>query len=124
MSTLQQSSPQPPKGLGDKTYNLLKLIALVLLPGLQALYFGVAELWNLPHTDAVVATIALVNTFLGVLVKFSQMLHDASKSNDYDGTFTLEPTEDGANLRLLSVDPVALQTKGTVVFKMLDPPAA
>lgn len=54
--------------LNNKTYDALKWVAQILLPALGALYFLLADLWNLPKVTEVVGTIAAVDTFLGVLL--------------------------------------------------------
>jgi hypothetical protein len=119
---IQQISSQPPKGLPDIAYRWLKAFAQIILPALGALYVALASLWHWGYQAEVGGSIAALNTFIGAVVVVSKMLYDASSGNSHDGTFTLEPTEDGSQLRLLSVDPVALQTKGTVMFKMVGGP--
>ena len=57
--------------LDDKTYDLLKWIALVALPALGSLYFGLAKIWGLPFGEEIVGTITVVDTFLGALLKIS-----------------------------------------------------
>lgn len=37
--------------LKNKTYDLLKWVALILLPALGALYFGLASIWGLPYGE-------------------------------------------------------------------------
>lgn len=55
----------------NKTYDILKWIALILLPGLGALYFALAGIWGLPYGEQIVGTITAVDTFLGVLLGIS-----------------------------------------------------
>lgn len=57
--------------LDNKTYDLLKWIALVALPALGSLYFGLAKIWGLPFGEEIVGTITVVDTFLGALLKIS-----------------------------------------------------
>lgn len=57
--------------LTNKAYNLLKFVALVLLPGANAAYFGLDQIWHLPNTEKVIGTIAVVDTLLGLLLKNS-----------------------------------------------------
>lgn len=57
--------------LDDKTYDLLKWIALVALPALGSLYFGLAKIWGLPFGEEIVGTITVIDTFLGALLKIS-----------------------------------------------------
>lgn len=55
----------------DKTYNLLKWIAMIVLPALGALYFGLASIWGLPYGQEIVGTITVIDTFLGAILGIS-----------------------------------------------------
>lgn len=66
------------ESMHNKTYDILKWVALVCLPATSALYVTLAALWHLPAPTEVAGTIAAVDTFLGVLLGMS--------SNKYQGT--------------------------------------
>lgn len=55
----------------NKTYDILKWIALILLPALATFYAAIAAAWGLPYTEQVVGTITAVDTLLGTLLKIS-----------------------------------------------------
>lgn len=57
--------------LSNKAYDILKYIALIVLPAIATLYFAVAEIWGLPYGTEVVATITAIDTFLGSLLCIS-----------------------------------------------------
>lgn len=57
--------------LDNKTYDILKWIALIALPALGALYFGLAKIWGLPYGEEIVGTITVIDTFLGALLGIS-----------------------------------------------------
>lgn len=57
--------------LSDKTYNILKWIALILLPAVGTLYFALAGIWGFPYGEQIVGTITAVDTFLGVILGIS-----------------------------------------------------
>ena len=57
--------------ISNKTYDVLKWIALYLLPSLGTLYFVLSGIWNLPYSEEVVGTITAVDAFLGVLLGIS-----------------------------------------------------
>lgn len=57
--------------LSDKTYNLLKWVALILLPALGTLYFALAGIWGLPFGEQIVGTITAIDTFLGAILGIS-----------------------------------------------------
>lgn len=66
--------------MNDTTYERLRFLALVLLPALGTLYFGVAQIWGLPKADEVVGTIVVVDTFLGVLIRFARQKYEDSEA--------------------------------------------
>ena len=55
----------------SKTTETMKWIALVLLPALGTLYFGLAQIWGFPYGEQIVGTITVVDTFLGVILGIS-----------------------------------------------------
>lgn len=57
--------------LSDKTYSLLKWVALILLPALGTLYFALAGIWGLPFGEQFVGTITAIDTFLGAILGIS-----------------------------------------------------
>lgn len=57
--------------MSNKLYDVLKFIAQIVLPALATLYFGLANLWNLPYAEQVVGTISIVDAFLGALLGIS-----------------------------------------------------
>ena len=57
----------------SKIYDILKWIALVFLPALGALYFGLSQIWGLPYGEQIVGTITLIDTFLGALIGISNI---------------------------------------------------
>lgn len=57
--------------MNDKVYDVLKWIAMYLLPALGTLYFALAGIWGLPYGEQIVGTITAVDTFLGVILGIS-----------------------------------------------------
>lgn len=57
--------------MNDKTYDILKWIAMILLPAIATLYFTMANIWGLPYAEQIVGTITGVDTFLGVILGIS-----------------------------------------------------
>lgn len=64
--------------MSNKVYDVLKAIALYVLPGLGTLYFALAGIWGFPYGEQIVGTVTAVDTFLGVLLKIA--------SDKYNGT--------------------------------------
>lgn len=65
----------------NKTYDVLKYIALIVLPALATLYLTIATIWGLPYGEAVAATITAVDTFLGAVLKISTDKYNAKSKN-------------------------------------------
>ena len=65
--------------MNDKLYDALKWIAQILLPALGALYFGLAGIWGFPNAEAIVGTITVIDTFLGVLLGISAVQYNKTK---------------------------------------------
>ena len=57
--------------MSNKTYDILKYIAQIVLPAVGTLYFALAKIWGLPYGTEIVGTITAVDTFLGALLKIS-----------------------------------------------------
>ena len=51
--------------ISNKTYDILKWIAQILLPALGTLYAALVPLWGLPYGDQIVGTILALDTCLG-----------------------------------------------------------
>ena len=64
--------------MNNKVYDVLKWIAMVLLPALGTLYFGLAGIWGMPAAEQVVGTITVVDTFLGVILGISTAQYNKS----------------------------------------------
>jgi hypothetical protein len=52
-------------------YDILKWIAMVVLPAIATLYLALAGIWGFPYGDEIVGTITAINTFLGALLGIS-----------------------------------------------------
>ena len=62
--------------MSNKVYDILKWIALVLLPAIGTLYFALAGIWGLPYAEAVCGTIMAVDTFLGTILGISTVQYN------------------------------------------------
>lgn len=66
--------------LSNKMYDVLKWIAMYLLPATGTLYFALAGIWNLPYGEQIVGTITAIDTFLGVLLGISTMQYNKTNN--------------------------------------------
>lgn len=57
--------------LNNKTYDILKWIAQILLPAVGTLYFALSKIWGFPYATEVVGTISAVDAFLGAILGIS-----------------------------------------------------
>ena len=64
--------------MSNKVYNILKWIAMYLLPAIGTLYFALAGIWGLPYGEQIVGTITAVDTFLGVVLGISTAQYNKS----------------------------------------------
>lgn len=55
----------------NKTYDVLKQIALLWLPALGSLYFTLSGIWGFPYGEQIVGTLTALDTFLGVILGIS-----------------------------------------------------
>lgn len=63
--------------MSNKVYDILKWIALILLPALSTLYFALAGIWGLPYAEQIVGTIVALDTFLGAILHISTSKYNA-----------------------------------------------
>ena len=68
--------------LPDKVYDILKWIAMYLLPALGTLYFALAGIWNFPCGEEVVGTITAIDTFLGVILGISTAQYNKENTEE------------------------------------------
>lgn len=71
--------------MSNKVYDVLKFIAIVVLPALGTLYFAVSAIWGLPYAEQIVGTITAVDTFLGAILGISSATYKKSKGGEYNG---------------------------------------
>lgn len=57
----------------NRIYDILKWIALVVLPATATLYTMLAKIWGLPGEAEIPMTITAVDTFLGALLGVSSV---------------------------------------------------
>ena len=108
--------------LSNRVYDALKFLTLILLPALATLYFAVAQIWGLPKAEEVVGTIAALSAFLGVMTRVSTSAY-MNSPNPFDGDMVVIPIEGGGKTFSMELndDPVALDEKKTVTFRVVQP---
>ena len=71
--------------MSNKVYDVLKYIALILLPALGTLYFALAKIWGLPYATEIVGTISAVDAFLGAMLQISTDQYNKQEKQPPDG---------------------------------------
>ena len=69
----------------NKTYDILKYIAQIVLPALGTLYFALSQIWGLPYGEQIVGTITAFDAFLGALLGISSAQYYADMEDSGDG---------------------------------------
>ena len=57
--------------MDNKVYDILKEIALTILPAIATLYAVVGKIWGLPFVTEIPATIMAVDTAMGAILHIS-----------------------------------------------------
>jgi len=57
--------------LNNKVYDVLKWVALLVLPALATLIATIFKIWNIPYGVEISATIMAIDTFLGAILGIS-----------------------------------------------------
>lgn len=68
--------------MSDKTYNILKHIALIYLPAVGTLYLTLAGIWGLPYGEQIGATITAIDTCLGAFLGISTKTYNSKKRKE------------------------------------------
>jgi hypothetical protein len=63
--------------LNNRLYDILKWIALIVLPAIATLYGALAPTWGWPYAEQIVYTITAVDTFLGTILGISNLQYKA-----------------------------------------------
>lgn len=57
--------------MSNKTYDILKKIAMYVLPALATFVITVFKIWGIPYGEQIGATITAIDTALGVILGIS-----------------------------------------------------
>lgn len=103
-----------PSYLGSDLYDFLKQVALIWMPAISALYFGLGQIWGFPKIEEVVGSIAVLDTVLGGLVAKASSNHTKATEGPGLGDIVVGTTEEGgrvARLQLNDEDPMSVLDK-------------
>lgn len=68
--------------LNDKTYDILCWIGRIVLPSLAVFYTTLGDIWGLPYTSEIPATIMGLDVFLNALLGISSANYYKDKSTE------------------------------------------
>lgn len=57
--------------MSNKTYDILKWVAQLVLPALATLMMSLGNIWSIPYADQISLTIMALDTFLGAILGIS-----------------------------------------------------
>lgn len=57
--------------ISNRTYDILKYTAQIVIPAIGVLWFSVAQIWSLPYGQEILGTITAVDCFLGAILGIS-----------------------------------------------------
>jgi hypothetical protein len=108
--------------LSNKAYDLVKSLVQVIIPALATFYLTLGNIWGLPRTESVAATLMALAAFLGVFL-FRTAKTYAKSDAKFDGAINIVTNDlGGANFDLVvNNDPMSLVNlpDGTAVtFKL------
>lgn len=106
--------------LSNGVYDTLKKLVQIIIPAFSALYFTMATIWGWPGAEQVMASLAAIATFLGVLIGLSNKSYNNSESK-YDGQMIVVQNDDtGSKVFSLELngDPANLPDKKDILFKV------
>ena len=74
--------------ISNNTYDILKMIAIRVIPALDTLILTVGQIWDLPYYAQIGATISAIGVFLAVIlgVSTATYLKDKEAENDLQET--------------------------------------
>lgn len=101
----------------NRTYDILKWVAQIVLPALGTLYFALSGIWGFPYGEQIVGTITAIDAFLGTILRIS--------SNNYegDGELIVDTSDPMKDIYSIAIDdyPETLAKKDVVILKVTRP---
>ena len=76
--TDETAAPEVPKGLlPDHVYDILKWVAIIVMPALSTFIVGLGGIWSLPYAGQAAATVTAVGVLLGALLGLSSVKYNS-----------------------------------------------
>lgn len=101
--------------MNNKTYDILKRVALIIIPALATFVNAVGIVWGVPYTNEVTATITAFGVFLGAAISVSS----ANYEPDTHGNLVVTKHDDV--YADFAAEPANLKDGDTIVLKVTKP---
>lgn len=101
--------------MNDKTYDILKRVALIVIPALATFVNAVGIVWGVPYTNEATATITAFGVFLGAAIGVS------SKNYEPDTHGNLVVTKHSEVYADFTAEPSNLKDGDTIILKVSKP---
>lgn len=101
----------------NKTYDILKYVALLIMPALATFVNAVGIVWGIPYTNEATATITAFGVFLGAALGISSKNYEPETHGDLVVTNGNEVYANFAH------EPEKLKDGDTIVLKVTKPEA-
>ncbi|MGP1505187.1 MAG: phage holin [Eggerthia catenaformis] len=66
----------------NEVYDILKEVALTILPALSVFIVAIGKIWNIPYTAEVSATVMAIDTLLGACLHVSNKNYNIENGKD------------------------------------------
>ena len=103
--------------MNNQTYDILKRVALIIIPALATFVNAAGMVWGIPYTNEVTATITALGVFLGAALGVS------SKDYTPETHGNLIVTKDDDVYADFAAEPANLKDGDTIVLKVTKPEA-
>lgn len=72
------NTTEDPRGLlPDHVYDVLKWVAIIVMPALSTFAVGIGGIWSIPYAGQLAATITAVGVLLGALLGLSSVKYNS-----------------------------------------------
>ena len=101
--------------MNNQTYDILKRVALIIIPALATLVSAVGIVWGIPYTNEATATITAFGVFLGAALGISSTNYEPETHGN------LVVTKHDDVYADFVADPANLKDGDTIVLKVTKP---
>lgn len=71
--------------LSNETYDLLKFVAIYVIPSLETFWLTISNAWNLPYAQPIGITIGAVGMLIAGCIGLSVREYEKDKAENHEG---------------------------------------